>query len=78
MTEGVRVDVVAASVEYRRVIQNFPSSDKVADAEVKLAIIHVSEGKTVQARAEFTKVKQEYPGTTAAQLADIQLQQLGT
>jgi tol-pal system protein YbgF len=68
----------AASVEYRRVVQNFPHSDKVADAEVKLAIIHVSEGKTVQARAEFTKIKQEYPGTTASQLADIQLQQLGT
>lgn len=68
----------AAAVEYRRVIQNFPKSDKVADAEVKLAIIHVSVGNTVQARAEFTKVKQEYPGTTAAQLADIQLQQLGT
>lgn len=67
----------AASLEYRRVIQDFPHSDKVADAEVKLAIIHVSQGKTVQARAEFTKIKQEYPGTTASQLADIQLQQLG-
>lgn len=68
----------AASLEYRHVIQDFPHSDKVADAEVKLAIIHVSQGKTVQARAEFTKIKQEYPGTTASQLADIQLQQLGT
>ncbi len=64
--------------EFNTVITQFPHSSQVPDAKVKLAIIHASQGHVPQARAEFMKIKQQYPGTTAAQLADIQLQQLGT
>lgn len=62
--------------QFTVVITQFPHSSKVADAEVKLAIIHASQGKVAQARREFLKVKKQYAGTTAAQLASIQLQQL--
>ena len=63
--------------QFSIVIKQFPHSSKVADARVKLAIIHASQGKVSLARGEFLKVKQQYAGTTAAQLASIQLQQLG-
>lgn len=66
----------AAIKQFNVVIQQYPHSDKVADAKVKLAIIHASQGKLTQARQELQKVKKAYAGSTAAQLASIQLQQL--
>ena len=66
-----------ATKEFNVVIHKFPHSNKVADANVKLAIIHASQGALPQARRELMTVQKRYPGTTAAQLASIQLQQLG-
>lgn len=66
----------SAVKQFNIVVNQFPQSNKVADAKVKLAIIDASKGNTAQARRAFMKVKQQYPGTTAAQLASIQLQQL--
>ena len=66
-----------AMKEFHTVISRYPRSNKVPDAKVKLAIIHASQGKLVQARDEFRRIKKQYPGKTAAQLATIQLQQLG-
>ncbi len=71
-----RRDLHTALNQFNIVIQQFPHSNKVADAKVKIAIIHASQGNVSEARTEFLKVKQQYPGTTAAQLAEIQLQQL--
>ncbi|PHQ80200.1 MAG: tol-pal system protein YbgF [Coxiella sp. (in: Bacteria)] len=67
----------AAINQFNIVVKQFPRSNKVADAKVKLAIIHSSQGLTSEARGEFMRIRQRYPGTTAAQLASIQLQQLG-
>lgn len=65
-----------AAQEFQTVITKFPKSPKLADAKLKLAIIHANAGKIAQARRELMQLKKEHPGSTAAQLAGIRLQQL--
>ena len=65
-----------AEKEFKTVITQYPKSNKVSDARLKIAMIHAATGDTDKARAEFTKIKKDYPGSTAAQLASIRLQQL--
>lgn len=62
--------------QFETVIRDFPKSTKVPDAKLKIAMIHLTLGKKAQARKEFKQLKRQYPGTTAAQLASIQLQQI--
>ncbi len=62
--------------EFSTVVKNYPKSNKVADSKLKIAMIHMSQGKKDQAKTEYQALKKQYPGTTAAQLASIQLQQL--
>ncbi len=67
-----------SELEFNYVIQQYPASGKVADAQLKLAILHAQQGKTEQARQELKSLMTRYPGSTAAQLATIQLQQLNS
>ncbi len=62
--------------QFNTVINAYPKSAKIADAKLKVAMVHVQQGKVSQARAEFIRIKKKHPGSTAAQLASIQLQQL--
>ena len=59
-------------------VNEFPKSNKVPDARLKMAMINYTQGKSAQARKELQGIKKQYPGTTAAQLASIQLQQLAS
>jgi len=65
-----------AEKQFHTVITNYKKSPKVPDAKLKLAIIHAGEGKIKQARQELMQLKKQHPGSTAAQLASIRLQQL--
>ncbi len=65
-----------AASEFKIVIKQFQKSPKAIDAKLKLAIILSSEGKTEQAKRKLEQIKKQYPGSTAAQLATIRLQQL--
>lgn len=65
-----------AELEFNLVIKQFASSNKVPDAKLRLAVLHAQQGKTAQAIQELKNVSQSYPGSGAAQLAEIQLQQL--
>jgi len=67
-----------ALAQFEKMVQLFPKSNKVPDAKLKIAIIHMSLGKAEQAKGELINIKKQYPGTTAAQLATLQLQQLGS
>lgn len=67
----------AATTEFKFVLDKYPSSTKTPDALLKLGMIHSHTGKTQLAKSEFLKVKQRYPGTTAAQLAAHQLNSIG-
>ena len=59
------------------VINDFPNSDKASDALLKLGVLDQKAGLRNQAVAKFKKIKTSFPGSTAAQLASIYLQQLG-
>jgi tol-pal system protein YbgF len=67
-----------AIVEFNTVIDKFSQSPKVSDAKLKIAIIHQQTGNTAQARTEFLQIKQQHPGSTAAQLANIRLQEINS
>lgn len=58
------------------VVTNFPTSQKISDAMLKLAIISLDAGDNGRGRDMLNKVKEQYPGTTAARLAALRLQEL--
>lgn len=65
-----------AETEFNVVLKQFPSAGKVPDARLKLAIIHAAQGNIAQAKQELLDIKKQNPNSTAAQLANIRLQQL--
>jgi tol-pal system protein YbgF len=65
-----------AAENFQTVIKKFPKSDKFDDAKLKLAMVHAQQGNTALARQELKRIKADHPGSTMAQLASIQLQQL--
>ena len=69
-------DPKKAEQSFNAVINKFPKSNKVSDAKLKLAIIHINSGKLGVGRRELQTIKRQYPGSTAAQLASIQLQRM--
>ena len=71
-----RKDQTGAIREFKTVRDKFPKSEKVLDAKLKLAIIDAEDGKIKQAKDELTQIKKQYPESTAAQIANIRLQQL--
>lgn len=71
-------NLTQAEAELNLVITQYTASGKAPDAFLKLALLHAQQGKTAQAKQEFKTIMARYPGTAAAQLANIQLQQLNT
>lgn len=65
-----------AYAQFQLLIAQYPTSNKVAEAKLKVAVIHAETGKKALAKIEFQQVQKAYPGSTAAQLASIQLQQM--
>lgn len=65
-----------AGDEFNTVVTRFSSSPKARDARLKLAMVHAKTGQPDLAKKEFKLLKQKYPGTTVAQLASLQLQQM--
>ncbi len=63
----------AAEEEFKVVIDKHAKSKRVADAMLKLALVHQNQGREAQAKEELQKVIKRYPGTSAAQLAKQQL-----
>lgn len=62
--------------EFSSVIQDFPDSPKVSDAQLKLGLINLAQFKWIEAKAAFKKVINRYPGTASARLASEQLKQI--
>ena len=69
-------DQAGALAAFQKVLTQYATSPKVADAKLKIALIHLEQGKTTQGKQELQAVKKQYPGSTAAQLASIRLQTL--
>ena len=56
---------------------NFPDSNKLSDAQLKLGLTYLKLGNTNNAREEFNGTVQNYPGTSAANYATQELKKLG-
>lgn len=66
-------DLQAAGRAFATVTQSFPHSQKIPDALYKLADVERRLGNTEKARGFLQQVISQYPGTSAAQLAQRML-----
>jgi tol-pal system protein YbgF len=62
--------------EFSTVVNDYPDSPKIADAQLKVGLIYSGQFKWVDAKAAFKKVINRYPGTSSARLAAEQLKQI--
>jgi len=61
---------------FRKLIENYPQSDKVPDALLKVGFCQVELGDRNAARASLQEVTRQFPGTTAARQASQRLDRL--
>jgi TolA-binding protein len=61
---------------FRRVIEQYPQSDKVPDALLKIGYSQVELGDRSAARTSLQEVMRQFPDTTAARLASDRLNRL--
>ena len=64
----------AAEEEFKTVIDKYSKSKRASEAMFKLALVHQNQGRDAQAKQELKQVIKRYPGTSAAQLAKLQLE----
>ena len=69
-------DFTTALGEFNRVVAEFPDSQKVPDALLKIGYVHYELGQWDQARETLTTVAERVPGTTIARLAEQRLQRM--
>jgi tol-pal system protein YbgF len=69
-------DFSAALSEFSKVIQNFPTSPKVPDAMLKTGFLYYEQGEWAKAREALSRVRRDYPGTSAARLAAQRLERM--
>ena len=62
--------------EFKKVISNYPQSRKLPDAMLKIGYIHYELKQSDDARRVLSELTQQYPGTTAARLAENRLQRM--
>ncbi len=72
----VNQQVDLARAAFLKLPEMFPKSPKVPDALLKLGYIELEQNNLAKARDYLTRVKVDYPGTTAAHLAGKKLMQL--
>jgi TolA-binding protein len=56
---------------------DFPKTNKLPDAHLKIGLIYEKTGKVDQAKEELKAVVSNYPGTDAAGMAAARLKTLG-
>jgi tol-pal system protein YbgF len=66
----------AALTEFERVLTDYPQSNKVADALLKIGYCNDELGNTGAARQALMRVTREFPGTAIAASAQARLQQI--
>ncbi len=64
--------------EYQTLLRTYPESKKVSHALLKIGYSYAELGNPTDARKTLTEVLKQYPGTTAARLADERLRKLST
>jgi len=64
--------------EYQALLSTFPDSKKVSHALLKIGYSYDELGNADDAKKTLNNVKTQYPGTTAARLADERLREIGS
>jgi tol-pal system protein YbgF len=64
--------------EYQALLNTFPDSKKVSHALLKIGYSYAELGNAADATKTLNEVKLQYPGTTAARLADERLRKIGS
>ncbi len=62
--------------EYQALLNTYPDSQKVSHALLKIGYSYAELGNSGDAEKTLNEVKKQYPGTTAARLADERLRKL--
>jgi tol-pal system protein YbgF len=75
-TAYVNRDFDKALAEFQRVEDDYPSSPKVADALLKIGYIEYEQEQWPRARQTLERLVEQYPATTAAQLARQRLRRM--
>lgn len=65
-----------ALAEFSVVVESYPNSPRISDAQLKVGLILASQLKWADAKSALKKVVNQYPGTASAKLASEQLKQL--
>lgn len=73
----VMQDYELAINEYQALLSTYPDSQKVSHALLKIGYSYAELGNTADAKKTLKEVKLQYPGTTAARLADERLRKIG-
>jgi tol-pal system protein YbgF len=63
--------------EYQALLSTYPDSQKVSHALLKIGYSYAELGNAADAKKTLKEVKLQYPGTTAARLADERLRKIG-
>ena len=74
----VKRDFEQALTEYNNVINNFPESQKVNDAHLKIGFTLYELGDMAAARARLQELIDKQPGATVTRLAEERLKLIGT
>jgi len=69
-------DYAAAVTEYQKMLVNYPASLKRSHAMLKIGYSYDSLGQPAEARAMLDELRQRFPGSAAARLAEERLSQL--
>ncbi len=62
--------------EYQALLNTYPDSQKVSHALLKIGYSYAELGNATDAKKTLEEVKRQYPGTTAARLADERLRRI--
>jgi TolA-binding protein len=62
--------------EFGTVIDKFPDSPRVSDAQLKVGLLYAAQSQWRDAKSAFKSVINHYPGTASARLASEQLKQI--
>ncbi len=65
-----------AIAEYNKLVQNYPESQKLTHAMLKIGYSYHELGQLAEAKTSLETLRVRYPGTTAAQLAEERLQRI--
>jgi TolA-binding protein len=66
-----------AIAQYQKVVTGYPDSQKQSHALLKIAYSYDELGQDQQATKVLVELKQRFPGSAAARLADERLQRIG-